>query len=59
MEIAQKTRLETAPRRISNHDVTILLGYSISAIMLLIGIYLGSVSAGTAPGDFATMTVFP
>lgn len=59
MEIAQKTRLETARRKISDLDVTILLGYSISAIMLLIGIYLGSMSAGTAPGDFATMTVFP
>jgi hypothetical protein len=59
MEIAQKTKFETAQRKISNHNVTIFLGYSIFAIMLIIAIYLGSILAGTAPGDFATMTVFP
>jgi hypothetical protein len=59
MEIAQQGRLETAQRGVKEHDVTILLGYLFLAIVLLLGIYLGSMSSGTAPGDFASMTVFP
>ena len=59
MEIAQQTRLETARREVRSHDLSISLGYSVLAILLLIGIYWGSMSAGTAPGDFAFMTVFP
>jgi hypothetical protein len=59
MEIARQTRLETAQRSIRSHDVTVLLRYSIFAIVLLIAIYLGSMSAGTARGDLAMMTVFP
>jgi hypothetical protein len=39
MEIAQKTRFETAQREARSHDVTILLGYSVFAILLLIGVY--------------------
>jgi hypothetical protein len=59
MQIAQQTRLEAAPREIRSHDMTILLGYAFFAIVLLIAIYLGSMSSGMAPGDFAAMTVFP
>jgi hypothetical protein len=59
MEIAQRTRFETAQREVRSHDLTILLGYSALAILLLIAIYFGSMSSGTAPGDLATMTVFP
>jgi hypothetical protein len=59
MEIAQQTRFETAQREVRNRDFAILLGYSAFAILLLIGIYWGSMSAGTASGDFASMTVFP
>ena len=32
--------------------------YAAFAIVLLLAIYLGSVSSGT-PSDFATLTVFP
>jgi hypothetical protein len=56
MEIAQRSRLVTSGR---NHDTAILLGYSVLASVFLIALYLASMSAGTAPGDFATMTVFP
>ena len=59
MEIAQQIRFETARREIRNHDVKILFGYAAFAIVLLIAIYFGSTSSGTAAGDFATMTVFP
>jgi hypothetical protein len=59
MEIAQQARLEAAERGVTGHDVTILLGYSFFAIVLLLGIYFGSMSSGTALGDFASMTVLP
>jgi hypothetical protein len=59
MEIAQQARLETAERGAAGHDVTILFGYSFFAIVLLLGIYFGSMSSGTALGDFASMTVLP
>jgi hypothetical protein len=59
MEIAQRTRFETAQRKVRSYDVTILLGYAASAIVLLIAIYLASMSPGTAPGEFVSMTVFP
>jgi hypothetical protein len=59
MQIAQQTRFETAQREVRSRDMTILLGYAAFAIVLLIAIYLGSMSSGTVPGDFATMTVFP
>ena len=59
MGIAQQTRFETTQREVRNHDKMILLGYSVFAILLIIGIYLGSMSPGTAPGDIASMNVFP
>ena len=59
MEIAQKAKFQTAEHEIGSHDVTIILGYATFAIVLLIAMYFGSMSSGTAPGDFATMTVFP
>ena len=59
MEIVQRTRIETAQREVRTYDATILLGYAAFAVVLLIAVFLGSLSSGTAPGDFATMTVFP
>jgi hypothetical protein len=59
MGIAQQTRFETTQREVRNHDAMILAGYSVFAILLIIGLYLGSMSPGTAPGDFASMIVFP
>jgi hypothetical protein len=59
MEVAQQTRFETTQGEARSHDVAILLGYSIFAILLLIAIYLNSTSPGAALGDFAAMTVFP
>jgi hypothetical protein len=47
MEIVQSTKLSPAQREVKSHDGTIMLSY------------LVSLSSGTAPGDFATMTVFP
>jgi hypothetical protein len=36
-----------------------MLAYALLTIMFLIGIYLDSMSSGTAAGDFASMVVFP
>jgi hypothetical protein len=58
MEIAQQTRFETAQREVRSRDLTILLGYGAFTILLMIGIYWGSTSSGTTPGDFASMIVF-
>jgi hypothetical protein len=58
MEIAEQTRF-TAQSEVKNHNAMIFLGYSIFAIVLLTAIYFGSMSSGTAPGDFASMIVFP
>ncbi len=59
MEIAEKTRFDVAQRQVKNRDAIVLLGYSMFAIVFLIEIYFGSMSSGTAAGDFASMTVFP
>ncbi len=40
-------------------DLTILLSELALSIVFLIAIYLASMSPGTAPGEFASMTVFP
>jgi hypothetical protein len=59
MEIVQLSRLATAKPQARNHDTAILLGYSMLAIVFLAVMCLASMSPGMAPGDFATMTVFP
>jgi hypothetical protein len=59
MEIAQQTRSETAQREVRSHDVTILLGYTVFAILLLVGIYWGSLAPALTPDELASMTVFP
>jgi hypothetical protein len=59
MEIAQQSRYTTAKPEARGRDTTILLGYSILAIVFLIAMYFASMSPGTAPGDFGMMSVFP
>jgi hypothetical protein len=59
MEIAQHSKFETAQSEVRSHDMTILLGYTAFATVLAIVIYLGAMSSGMAPGDFAAMAVFP
>ncbi len=59
MAIAHPTRFEIATSETGNHDIRIIVGYAAFASVLLIAIYLASLSAGTAPGDFAAMGLFP
>jgi hypothetical protein len=61
MEIAEQftAQRQAADVEVKNYDMSILLGYSIFAIVLLIVVYFDSTSPGTALGDFASMTVLP
>ena len=59
MDIAQRVQLNTAKSDVRSHDVIILLGYSVLAILLLIAIFFASRSSGTAAADFASMVAFP
>jgi hypothetical protein len=59
MEIAEQTHFDVARRPVKNRDAIVLLGYSMFAIVLLIAIYFGSMSSGTAAAGFASMIVFP
>lgn len=58
MEIVEQSRFETT-RDVRSYDAAILLGYAVFAILLLIAMYLDSMSSGTATAAFASMTVFP
>jgi hypothetical protein len=59
MAIVQQASFEKAPGNFKDYDTTILVGYAAFAIVLLIAIYFASMSSGTAPNEFASMTVFP
>jgi hypothetical protein len=59
MELTQKLRLESAKRGEQSHDMAIMSGYSILAILLLLAIFFASSGPGTAPVDFADMSAFP
>jgi hypothetical protein len=59
MQIVQAAKFITAQREVKSHDMTIIIGYAVVALMFLIAIYLASLSSGAELGDFATMTVFP
>ena len=59
MSLAQQVRLNASRSNERSHDMVLLLGYSIFAIVALIAIYLASGGPGTEAADFANMTVFP
>jgi hypothetical protein len=61
MEIAQQiiTQRQATDVDAKNHDMSILLGYSIFAILFLIAVYLDSMPPGTGLADFASTIVFP
>jgi len=63
MAIAQQNRFQTAPdglaSSLAKSDVPILIGYAAFAAVLLVAIYFASMASGTAPADFAAVTVFP
>jgi hypothetical protein len=59
MEIAEQNRFKATHREVQSYDAAIMLAYALLTIMFLIGIYLDSMSSGTAAGDFASVVVFP
>ena len=58
MALAQQVRL-AAKSGERNHDMAIVLGYSIFAIVMVIAICLASGGSGTEAADFASMSAFP
>jgi hypothetical protein len=58
MGIAGQTHFEITRRQVENHGAMIFIGYSLIAL-LIVAIYFGSMSPGTAAGDFASMVAFP
>jgi hypothetical protein len=59
MELAQQVRLAPAQSEVRSHDMSIILGYAALAILMVVAIYFAGTGPGTAPADFANMTVFP
>jgi hypothetical protein len=59
MALAQQVRLTATKNGERSRDMTILLGYSVLAIVMVIAICLASGGPGTDIADFATMSAFP
>lgn len=59
MTIAENIRRDDSELKVRDHDTKIMLGYALFSIAFLVLIYAGSMAAGMAAGDFASMTVFP
>jgi hypothetical protein len=57
MAIAEQNHFVT--EKVRNHDASIMLGCLILSVIFLVALYSASMSAGTAPGDFASMVAFP
>ena len=51
--------IDESELKVTDYDVTILLGAAALSIVFLIVIYLASLSPGTAPGELASMAVLP
>lgn len=59
MELARQVRIAPTKADASSRDMSIILGYAVFSVAMFIAIYLASGGPGTAPADFATLTVFP
>ena len=59
MALAQQVRLDAAKRNVQGHDLTIVFGYSVFAILFLVAIYFAASGPGTTPADLAMMGAFP
>jgi hypothetical protein len=59
VKIAENIRHENSELKVKDYDTLITLCYAIFAIAFLVIIYAASMAAGTPPGEFASMTVFP
>jgi hypothetical protein len=59
MELAQQVRIASTKSDAPSRDISGILGYPVSADVMLIAIYLAAGEPGTAAADFANLTVFP
>jgi hypothetical protein len=59
MGLAQQVQLAPTESKVRSRDVSIMLGYAVFAIVILIAIGLAARQAGTSPVDLAAITVFP
>jgi hypothetical protein len=59
VRIAENIRHDNSELMVKDYDALIMLGYAIFSVAVLALIYAASMSAGTAAGEFASMTVFP
>ena len=57
MALAQQ--VASAKIDVPGRDMTIILGYSVFALVMLLAIYLAASGPGTEPADFANMVAFP
>jgi len=57
MTLTQEVRRSTAKGE--GRDLAIPFGYTLFAVLLMVGIYFAAGGPGVAPGDFATMGAFP
>jgi hypothetical protein len=57
MALAQQ--IASARADVRSRDMTIILGYSIVALVMLLAIYLAGSGPGTEAADFANMVAFP
>jgi hypothetical protein len=57
--VTENIRHDNSELAVKDHDTRIMLGYAFFSIAFLVLIYAAAMSAGAAPGDFASMSVFP
>jgi hypothetical protein len=57
MALAQQ--VASAKVDVRSRDMTIILGYSIAALVMLLAIYLAASGPGTEAADFANRVAFP
>jgi hypothetical protein len=59
MELAQQVAHRVVKSDERNRDMTVILGYSILAVLMLMAIVLAFGGPGVSPEDLASMSVFP
>jgi hypothetical protein len=59
MELAQQIRHGVAKTEVRSREMSIILGYSILAVLMLMAMVLAFGGPGVLPEDLASMTVFP
>jgi hypothetical protein len=57
--MAQAQQVASAKVDVPSRDMTIILGYSIVALVILLAIYFAASGPGTEAVDFANMVAFP